>query len=397
VLCETFPARLERGAGVPAVERLAYFAEAAEAQLDGAAHLILAGAKSPVSFFAYPGKRSDLVPDGCDVHVLAEYAAAAAALEHLADELAPGSTAGVAASRIAAATGVKLFAETFPARMERGAGLPNVERLGYLAEQVQWQLSEAKHLVLVGAKSPVSFFAYPGKASELVPEGCAVHVLSVLGEDGTGALEHLADEVAADTRPVLQEAVRPTVPSGPLTPQNWTEVIGALLPEAAIISDEANTSGLMIPMTTAGAPRHDVLTLTGGAIGQGLPVAVGAAIASPDRPVVCLQADGSAMYTVSSLWTMAREGLDVTTVVLNNRAYAILRMELSRVGAEGAGPKASRLLDLSGPDLDFVSMSNGMGVPATRATTAEELADQFAKALAEPGPHLIEAMVPPLL
>ena len=303
----------------------------------------------------------------------------------------------VAASRIAAATGVKLFAETFPARMERGAGLPNIERLGYLAEQVQWQLSDTKHLVLVGAKSPVSFFAYPGKPSELVPDGCQVHVLSVLGEDGTGALEHLADEVAAGTAPVLQEAARPEVPSGPLTPQNWTDVIGALLPEAAIVSDEANTSGLMIPMSTAGAPRHDVLTLTGGAIGQGLPLAVGAAVACPDRPVVCLQADGSAMYTASALWTMAREGLDVTTVVLNNRAYAILRMELSRVGAEAAGPRASRLLDLSGPDLDFVSLAQGMGVPASRATTAEELADQFAKALAEPGPHLIDAMVPPLM
>jgi acetolactate synthase I/II/III large subunit len=303
----------------------------------------------------------------------------------------------VAASRIAAATGVKLFAETFPARIERGAGLPNVERLGYLAEQVQWQLTDVRHLVLVGSKAPVSFFAYPGKASELVPEGCQVHVLSVLGEDGTGALEHLADEVAAGVAPVLQDAARPALPSGPLTPQNWTEVIGALLPEGAIISDEANTSGLMIPMTTAGAPRHDVLTLTGGAIGQGLPVAVGAAVAAPDRPVVCLQADGSAMYTVSSLWTMAREGLDVTTVVLNNRAYAILRMELSRVGAEAAGPRAGQLLDLSGPDLDFVAMSEGMGVPATRATTAEELAEQFGKALSEPGPHLIEAMVPPLL
>jgi acetolactate synthase-1/2/3 large subunit len=243
----------------------------------------------------------------------------------------------------------------------------------------------------------VSFFAYPGKASELVPDGCHVHVLSVLGEDGTGALEHLADLVAEDASPVLQEAVRPAVPSGALTPQNWTEVIGALLPEGAIVSDEANTSGLMIPMTTAGAPRHDVLTLTGGAIGQGLPVAVGAAVACPDRPVVCLQADGSAMYTASALWTMAREGLDVTTVLLNNRAYAILRMELSRVGASEAGPKAQQLLDLAGPDMDFVSLSRGMGVPASRATTAEELADQFAKALAEPGPHLIEAMVPPLL
>jgi acetolactate synthase I/II/III large subunit len=302
-----------------------------------------------------------------------------------------------AASRIAAATGVKLFAETFPARIERGAGLPAVERLGYLAEQVQWQLSEVKHLVLVGAKAPVSFFAYPGKASELVPDGCQVHVLSVLGEDSVGALDNLADLVAADVEPVLAQARRPELPTGDLTPQNWTDVIGALLPEGAIVSDEANTSGLLLPGSTAGAPRHDVLTLTGGAIGQGLPVALGAAVAAPDRPVVCLEADGSAVYTISALWSMAREEANVTTVLLNNRAYAILRMELSRVGAEGSGPKAADQLDLSRPDVDFVSVARGFGVPATRATTAEELAEQFAAAVAEPGPHLIEAMVPPLL
>lgn len=302
----------------------------------------------------------------------------------------------VAASRIAAATGAKVLCETFPARFERGAGLPAVERLGYLAEQVQWQLTGIKHLVLVGAKSPVSFFAYPGKPSELVPEGCQVHVLAVLGEDTANAVEHLADVVATGVKPDLQESARPGLPTGDLTPQNWVEVIGALLPEGAIVSDEANTSGLLLPAATAGAPRHDVLTLTGGAIGQGLPVAAGAAVACPDRPVVCLQADGSAMYTISALWTMAREGLDVTSVVLSNRSYAILRMELQRVGAQAAGPKASDLLDISRPDLDFVALSQGMGVPATRASTAEELADQFAGALAEPGPHLIEAMVPSL-
>jgi acetolactate synthase-1/2/3 large subunit len=301
-----------------------------------------------------------------------------------------------AAARISAATGAKLLVETFPARLERGAGLPTVERLGYLAEQVQWQLTDVKHLILVGARSPVSFFAYPGKPSELLPEGCRAHVLAVLGEDTAGALDNLADLVAAGVKPVLQEQNRPAIPFGELTPQNWVEVIGALLPEGAIISDEANTSGLLLPVATAGAPRHDVLTLTGGAIGQGLPVAAGAAIACPDRPVICLQADGSAMYTVSALWTMAREGLDVTTVVLSNRSYAILRMELQRVGAEAAGPKAGELLDIGRPDLDFVALSQGMGVPGTRATTAEELADQFGKALAEPGPHLIEAMVPSL-
>jgi acetolactate synthase-1/2/3 large subunit len=319
--------------------------------------------------------------------------------EPVAMLLGPGTTRErglLAASRIAEATGTKLFVETFPARFERGAGLPRVERLGYLSEQVQWQLTDIRHLVLVGAKSPVSFFAYPDKPSELVPDGCAVHVLAVLGEDTAGALEDLADMVAADTKPVLQDAVRPGLPTGDLTPQNWVEVIGALLPDGAIIADEANTSGLLLPAATAGAPPHDVLTLTGGAIGQGLPVAVGAAVACPDRPVVCLQADGSAMYTISALWTMAREGLDVTTVVLSNRSYAILRMELQRVGAEAAGPKASDLLDIGRPDLDFVALARGMGVPASRASTAEELADQFGKALAEPGPHLIEAMVPSL-
>ena len=303
----------------------------------------------------------------------------------------------VAASRIAEATGVKLLVETFPARLERGAGLPNIERLGYLAEQAQWQLSGMQNLVLVGAMAPVSFFAYPGKASVLTPEGCQVHALADLGDDVTTALEHLADRVAARATPRLHPTVRPVAPTGMLTTQSWAEVIGALLPDGAIIADEANTSGLMIPMTTAGAPRHDVLTLSGGAIGHGLPVATGAAVACPDRPVVCLQSDGSAMYTISALWTMAREGLNVTTVVLSNRSYAILRLELQRVGTASAGPKALELLDLSNPDMNFVAMARGMGVPASTARTADELADQFSKALQEPGPHLIEALVPSAL
>jgi acetolactate synthase-1/2/3 large subunit len=304
----------------------------------------------------------------------------------------------LAASRLAEATGVTVLAETFPARIRRGEGVPPVDRLGYLAEQVEYQLTGVKHLVLVGARSPVSFFAYPGKASDLVPEGCAVHVLADnAGQDAVTALAHLADLLAADTEPVRSPARRPELPTGPLTVQNWADVIGALLPEGAIIADEANTSGVLLPAATVGAPAHDVLTLTGGAIGQGLPVATGAAVACPDRPVVCLEADGSAMYTLSALWTQAREGLDVTTVVLSNNAYAILRMELQRVGATTGGERAAALLDLSRPDLDFVALANGMGVPATRATTAEELAEQFQKALAEPGPHLIEAAVPSML
>jgi acetolactate synthase-1/2/3 large subunit len=302
-----------------------------------------------------------------------------------------------AASRVAQASGAGVFAETFPTRMRRGAGTAGIERLGYLAEHVQHQLTGAKHIVLAGTRSPVSFFAYPGKASDLVPEGCAVHTLADPAQDVVGALANLADLVAAGTEPVRVPAARPAIPSGALTVQNWVDVIGALLPADAIVADEANTSGVLFPTATAGAPQHDVLTLTGGAIGIGLPMATGAAVACPDRPVVCLQADGSAMYTLSALWTQAREGLDVTTVVLANNAYAILRMELQRVGASADGQKAADLLDLGRPDLDFVSMATGMGVPATRATTAEELATQFQKAIAEPGPHLIEAVVPPLM
>ena len=302
-----------------------------------------------------------------------------------------------AASRIAAATGAKVFVETFPARLERGAGLPTIERLGYLAEQVTYQLDGVKHLVVAGTKAPVSFFAYPGKPSDLVPEGAQVHTLASVGQDVTRALNEVADLVAADTEPVLQPASRPALPSGPLTPQNWVDVIGALLPENAIIADEANTSGLLLPTATAGAPRHDVLTLTGGAIGYGMPVATGAAVAAPDRPVLNLQSDGSALYTISALWTQARENLNVTTVHAQQPRV--------RDPADGAaarrrgtgGPKANDLLDLSRPDMDFVKIAEGMGVPATRATTAEELAEQLQRAFAEPGPHLIDAVVPPLL
>ncbi|MFE7159529.1 acetolactate synthase large subunit [Streptomyces sp. NPDC057636] len=303
----------------------------------------------------------------------------------------------LATSRIANATGVRALAETFPARLERGAGLPSIERLRYLAEQAVRQLDGVKHLIVAGTRSPVSFFAYPGKPSDLVPEGTQVHTLADPSQDVVAALEALAEQVAADTLPTLAEPALPPLPNGPLTANNWADVVGALLPAGAIISDEANTSGAALPAATAGAPRHDVLTLTGGAIGQGIPVATGAAIAAPDRPVINLEADGSAMYTISALWTQARENLDVTTVILNNSAYAVLRLEMLRVGADLSGPAAKTLLDLSSPDLNFAKIAEGMGVPSSRATTCEELAEQLRRAFAEPGPHLIDAVVPPHL
>lgn len=299
-----------------------------------------------------------------------------------------------AASRVARATGARLHGETFPARLERGAGVAPIERLGYLAEFTQAQLAGARHLILVDAKAPVSFFAYPEKASRLVPDGCEVHVLAASGDDAVEALVHLADRVAAGEDPVLQPAVRPDRPSGALTAEAVSQALGALLPEHAIVADEANTAGLWAPGATAGVPRHDWLTLTGGAIGQGLPVATGAAVACPDRKVVCLEADGSAMYTLQSLWTQAREDLDVTTVIFNNRSYAILNLELNRVGTDAPGPKAQSMLDLSNPDLDFTALARGMGVDAARATTADDFTTQLERALATPGPSLVEALIP---
>ncbi|MCV7100309.1 acetolactate synthase large subunit [Mycobacterium palustre] len=302
-----------------------------------------------------------------------------------------------AAARIAQATGARVLCETFPTRLERGAGVPPVERLAYFAEAAAAQLDGAKHLVLAGAKSPVSFFAYPGIPSDLVPAGCDVHTLA--GNPGAAAaLVALADELAPGTEAPVAPASRPQLPTGALTSASAADVIGALLPERAIVVDEANTSGLLLPQATAGAPAHDWLTLTGGAIGYGIPAAVGAAVAAPDRPVLCLESDGSAMYTISGLWTQARENLDVTTVVYDNGAYDILRVELQRVGAGSApGPKAQDLLDLSRPAMDFVRIAEGMGVPARRVSTAEEFADALRAAFAEPGPHLIDAVVPSLL
>jgi acetolactate synthase-1/2/3 large subunit len=301
----------------------------------------------------------------------------------------------MAAARIAAATGTKLFVEVFPARLERGAGLPAVERLAYLPELASVQLAGLKHLVLVDTKAPVSFFAYPGKKSYLVPDGCEVHELTPAGHDALRSLEAVADALgAAGASPVLQKPTRPQRPAGSLTAEKVCQAIGAVLPEQAIVSDESQTSGLTLAANTAGAPRHDLLALTGGAIGQGLPVAVGAAVACPDRPVFALEADGSGLYTIQSLWTMAREQLNVTVVLFNNRSYGILNIELGRVGARAGGPKARAQLDLSGPDVDFVSLAGGFGVPAVRVDTGEDLVAALERAAGEPGPHLIEVVIP---
>jgi acetolactate synthase-1/2/3 large subunit len=300
-----------------------------------------------------------------------------------------------AADRIVAATGARLLAETSP-RTERGAGVAAVRKVAYPRDVAAQQLAGIRHLVLVGARRPVSFFGYPDRDGDLTPSDCTVH--PVVDRDGAAAeaLTELADLLAPRTTARLVEPARPDLPTGPLDLGAASAAIGALLPEHAIVVDEAITSGVGLAAATAGAPRHDWLALTGGAIGWGLPAATGAAVACPDRPVWCLQADGSAMYTISALWTHAREGLDITTVLFNNRAYAILRGELTQVGVTGYGERARRLLDLGQPELDFTALARGMGVPAVRVHTADELVDALRRAAAEPGPHLVEAMVAPV-
>jgi len=228
-----------------------------------------------------------------------------------------------------------------------------------------------------------------------VPDGCEVHTLALGGDDVASALEHLADALGADAGLIaLQPAERPAAPTGELTADVVARALGATMPEGAIVSDEAQTGGLFAPGATAGCPPHDWLTLTGGSIGLGMPLATGAAIACPDRRVVNLQADGSAMYTLQSLWTQAREGLDVTTILFDNQSYAILNIELGRVGAGAGGPRAQSLLDLTNPSLDFVALAKGMGVDATRPETAEELTAALERSFAEPGPHLIDVPLP---
>jgi acetolactate synthase-1/2/3 large subunit len=345
-----------------------------------------------------PGGRSGASPSEDST------AAAAAALrssEPAVILIGGRACSGVALDRVAdlaAATGARLLAETFPARLERGAGRPPVDRLAYLAEFAAMQLDGTRHLVLVDAKSPVSFFAYPDRPSDLVPEGCTVHAVAGPETDLGAALDALGAllEVPAGIAPRAQRDL-PQLPTGELTAEAVSQALGALLPEGAIVSDEGNTSSLFANGATAGSPPHDWLCLTGGAIGQGLPVAVGAAVACPDRPVVALEADGSALYTLQAWWTMAREGLDVTTILLNNRSYSILNMELERVGAGTPGPRARDVLDLKRPDIDFVSLAVGMGLHAVRADTAEGFANALARALATPGPSVVEAVIPGLI
>ncbi|MEF9956016.1 MAG: acetolactate synthase large subunit [Acinetobacter sp.] len=298
-------------------------------------------------------------------------------------------------SKISEVTGVQLFAEVFPTKMQRGVGRPYIERMAYFSELASVQLTNFEHIILVDSRRPVSFFAYPDKSSDLVPEGCEVHQLVDDYRNLSFALEHLCEQLnAMHIAPNLQEKSTQLLPYGKLTAKKVCQIIGGLLPENAIISDEAQTSGVMLPKYTRASPKHDLLTLTGGAIGQALPVAIGAAIACPDRTVFALTGDGSAMYTFQSLWTMAREELKVITIVFNNASYSILNIELERVGVKKVGNVAKSQLSLEKPALNFTDMARGMGVSAVRVNSCGGLKKAIRKALALNGPTVIEVMIP---
>ena len=299
------------------------------------------------------------------------------------------------AGRIASACGVRLLAQQSNARLERGAGRLDIERVPYPVDQALAALQDVDYLILLGAVEPVAFFAYPEKPSRIAPPHCTVLELAAPGDDLVHALGWLADElgVPADLPLELPALSRPALPSGALNPVAIATALAALMPEQAILCDESVSSGRSLFQYTRNLPPHDYLQLTGGAIGLGLPLATGAAVASPGRKVICLEADGSGMYTVQALWTQAREKLGVVTIIYANRAYAILQGELKQVGAGVPGVNANRMLNLDQPALDWVKMAEGLGVEAVRAETAEAFCDALKAALARPGPFLIEAVL----
>jgi acetolactate synthase-1/2/3 large subunit len=300
-----------------------------------------------------------------------------------------GSAASEAGLAAAARTGLPVFVNRYSAQVPRGRKWSTARRVAYFPEPAEAMLAGLRHLITVEADAPVSFFGYPGRRSTLAPEDCRIHQLAAQDEDGIAALEAIPRRPAARTEPGP-----PALPGdGPLTPESLGAVLAALLPEGAIVSDEMVSSAEAVNTALEHAAPHLLLPVTGGSIGQGLPVALGAALAAPHRKVVALEADGSAMYSLQALWTMARERLDVVTVIFANRRYRILDVEMRRTGAGMVGPRADEMIDIARPTLDWVHLAEGLGVEASRAATTSQFGDQLRAALSATGPRLIEALL----
>ncbi len=302
--------------------------------------------------------------------------------------------AGLAAAARLKAAGLRVLTDTFYTKMRRGAGVFAPERMQYFAEGAVADLEGSDLMVLAGTSAPVAFFAYPGKPSLLVPEGCELLNLGDASTDSAATLAALADAMGAQDAAAPEALIEPDLPKGDLTAQSVGQSLARHMPENALVSDDGVSNGLLSYLPTMNARAHDWMMLTGGAIGQGMPLALGAAIAAPDRKVICLSGDGAGMYTNQALWSMAREGADVTTIVFVNHSYRILNIELYRTGAGNPGPTAKNMLSIGGPDIDWVQLSNSMGVPAVAAATAEAFDAALAEAIAAPGPRLIAAIVP---
>ncbi len=302
------------------------------------------------------------------------------------------------AARIQGLTGCDLLTETFPTMVERGAGLPVVGRIPYFPEEAREMLAAYEGVILAGAGEPVTFFGYPGIESRILRDD---QVKVAIGTDRQDMIEALADLVDALKGPtggsvragVVSQLHRPGIPQGELTPLKASQTLAALQPEGAVIVEEGLTTSFAYYPLTAGIPPHTILPLTGGAIGYGMPCALGAALACPDRPVIDFQADGSAMYTIQALWSEAREGLNVTTLLCSNRSYRILQAELQRAGIERPGENARALTELREPFIDWVKIAEGFGVPAVSVKEVSGLADALNRSFREPGPSLIEMVL----
>ncbi len=327
------------------------------------------------------------------VHKAAEMLANGKRSYLLMSNMALSEKALASADQIAQATGARVFCDTFTPKLARGEGRCDIERLGYFAEQAVEQLRGAEQMIMVGTKAPVGFFAYPDKASEFYPLGCALHTLATVTEDAEQALADLAAELGAVNRPNYLPLQKPDLLTGSLTLESLAATIGYFMPVDAVVVDESATSGAFVPALTRTTEPHDWLSLTGGSIGYGLPVSIGAAVACPSRKVICLHGDGGAMYTIQALWTMARENLDICVVIFANQKYQILQVELARVGAQSMNKKTLDMLDLTNPEIDFVKLAEGMGVAAHRCITADEFNQHFQDAMRNTGPRLIELMV----
>jgi acetolactate synthase I/II/III large subunit len=367
------------------------------------------GAPGQIATLILPADTAWLEADGPapPLVVLPPAAASDAAIENAAQALRNGDRVGILmrgsalrgpvledAGRIAAATRCRLFCDTFAPRLDRGAGIVQVERIPYFAEVMVDFFKDLDALILVGAKPPTAFFAYPNKPSWCLPDRCRLFYLAHEHEDGPQALSFLADRLgvrgSVPPRAVLSLPAKPSVKFNAYT---IGCSIARHMPEGTILSDDGATSSGAVLSATASAHPHVHLPLTGGSIGQGLPLATGCSVACPERKVVCITGDGSALYTPQALWTMARERLDITTIVFANRAYKILNVELGRVGVAAPGERARSMLGLSDPAVNWLELGRGFGVEATQATTIEAFDDQFADAMAHRGPRLIEAII----